>query len=124
MKKLLFALTLILISAVGYGLPKYKSLEKLVTTAGTRVALSSTKLSVSHVVIKARSNNTGVVYVGGVDVAAANGYPLAAGAEVRLGDLTEGAGANELFNLAEVYLDAATNGDGVRVIYAYDRFKP
>ncbi len=102
--------------------PKFKSIEKLVATAGTRVALSSSDLLSSHVRIKARSNNGGIVYVGGDDVASTNGYHLAANAEVSLGDLLR-KDSNEAINLKHVYIDAATNGDGVRVIYVYSRYK-
>lgn len=123
MKKFFVCLSFLLFSALAVALPKYKSFEKLVTTAGTRVALSSSKLLSSHVVIKARSNNSGIVYVGGSDVAAANGYHLAANAEVSLKDLMQ-QGSNERLNLADVYIDAATNGDGVRVLYVYDRNTP
>lgn len=101
---------------------KYKSIEKLVTTAGTRVPLSATDLYSSQVRIKARSNNSGIVYIGGSDVASTNGYHLAANAEVLLGDLMREHG-NEAINLKDVYVDAATNGDGVRVIYVYSRYK-
>ncbi len=124
MKKSILVLTLALLyGAAAHGAPKYKSVEKLVTTAGTRVALASSKTMSTHVIIKARSNNSGLVYVGGVDVAAANGYHLAANQEVKLGDLMQ-ANANESFNLADVYVDAATNGDGVRIIYVTERYKP
>lgn len=123
MRKVLLLVLALMVSTLGNATPKYKSIEKLVATAGTRVALSSTKLMSSHVLIKARPNNSGIVYVGGSDVAAANGYHLAANAEVKLSDLIA-PNSNELLNLADVYIDAATNGDGVRVLYVYDRYKP
>ncbi len=124
MKKVILFLTgLALYGAAAHGAPKYKSVEKLVTTAGTRVALASSKTMTTHVIIKARSNNAGLVYVGGSDVAAANGFHLAANQEVKLSDLVQ-ASANESFNLADVYIDAATNGDGVRILYVTERYKP
>jgi hypothetical protein len=124
MKKVVLFLTgLLFFGAASHGAPKYKTAERLVTTAGTRVALTATKTTTTHVIIKARATNSGLVYVGGVDVAAANGYHLAANQELRLDDLMQ-SGANESFNLADVYLDAATNGDGVRIIYVTERYKP
>ncbi len=124
MKKVLLFLTgLQLFAGVALAGPKYVSSEKLVTTAGTRVALASAKTMTTHAIIKARSTNAGLVYIGGVTVAAANGYHLAANAEVKLADLVASS-TNEKFDLADVYLDAATNGDGVRIIYVTDRFKP
>ena len=51
----------------------------LVTTAGTRVQLTTdvTKIT-SGIIIKALSTNTGLIYIGDVSVSAANGYQLAA----------------------------------------------
>lgn len=124
MKKVLLFLTgFQLFAGSLFAAPKYVSAEKLVVTAGTRVALASAKTMTTHAVIKARSTNAGLVYIGGVTVAAANGYHLAANAEVKLSDLVASS-TNEAFDLAQVYVDAATNGDGVRIIYVSDRFKP
>lgn len=120
--KLLMLSTMLCFTQLASSAPKYKTIEKLVAAAGTRACLSATDLFSSHARLKARSNNAGLVYVGGADVAAANGYHLAANAEIQLGDLMRGA-QNEAINLKDVCIDAATNGDGVRVIYIYDRYK-
>lgn len=73
-----------------------------VTTAGTRVVLATAQI-VRSVTIKAKSTNTGKIYVGDVTVAAANGFPLDAGESVSF----------ELNNLASIYIDSAVNGEGV-----------
>ena len=52
----------------------------LVTTAGTRVQLTSDVTNMkSGVTIKALGTNTGLIYVGDVSVASANGYQLSPG---------------------------------------------
>lgn len=80
--------------------------EKTVAAAGTAEALvaTATVLVAGVVQVKALDTNTDTVYVGGATVDAANGWPLAAGEEFTflIGDL------------ADVYVDAAVNGEGVR----------
>jgi hypothetical protein len=122
LKKFLGLVLALFFSSILEASPKYKSIEVLVPTAGTRVALSAVDLYSSHVLIKARSTNAGLVYVGGSDVAAANGLHLAANAELDLGALLR-KDANEALNLKHVFIDSATNGDGVRVLYVFDRYK-
>lgn len=72
-----------------------------VTTAGTRVVLAASQV-VRSVTIKAKSTNTGKIYVGDITVAAATGFPLDAGESVSF----------EIQNLASIYLDSAVNGEG------------
>lgn len=73
-----------------------------VATAGTRVALSTGK--VTWVVIHAKSGNTNVIYVGGSDVDSTNGFILAAN------QFTPRLPVNDL---SKIYLDSAVNGEGV-----------
>jgi len=81
--------------------------EKLVTTAGTAVALASTTTLVTGLVqIIARAGNVGLVYIGGSGVTAANGYPLSAEDEL----------AVVVSDPSTLYVNAANNGDGVRYI--------
>ncbi len=80
--------------------------QKTVTTAGTAVQLH-TGLSVDGpVMIKALPANTGVMYVGNVsgDVTNLNSMPLSAGDPLIL---------NRVGNLADVWIDATVNGEGV-----------
>jgi len=60
--------------------------RQTVTTAGTRVQLSSTDTPCTKVVITAETDNTGVITVGGSGVVGAlatrQGTPLSAGASV------------------------------------------
>lgn len=84
-----------------------KSAQKTVTTAGTRVQLSTTSAKVNGVIVKALAANTGVVFVGDVTVTnaggAAAGFQLSAKESVIL----------FTGNITNIYIDAATNGEGV-----------
>lgn len=83
---------------------------KAVTTAGTDEALAASTAA-KWVTIQAQTDNTSYVAVGasGVDAATAtgNGVQLAAGESITL----------PIDNLADVYVDALVNGEGVRYIY-------
>ncbi len=74
---------------------------KLVTTAGTRVNLASN--AIASITIKALSTNTGVIYVGGSAVAAANGYQLFANDTVSF----------DMDNTNAVWLDSSVNAEGI-----------
>jgi len=73
------------------------------TTAGTAVILLTATETIA-VIIKAKSGNTGNIYVGDSDVTSANGYIL---------------GASEVVSIAldhksdPIYINATTNADGV-----------
>jgi hypothetical protein len=78
-----------------------------VTTATTRVVLGSGAIANGRTVaIKALSTNTGLIYVGDVTVAAANGYQLSKGDVVSLA----------VNNLSVVYIDSSVNLEGVTFI--------
>ena len=74
---------------------------KTVTTAATRVQLDT--VTCKSVSIKAHSANTGLIYVGGSGVAAANGYRLSAGDTVDIA----------IDNVNRLWIDSAVNGEGV-----------
>lgn len=79
--------------------------QATVTTAGTRVQLPpATGISVT---VKAKAGNAGSVFVGGPNVSASTGFILAAGESASF----------DVSNLSLVWLDAATNGDGVSYLY-------
>lgn len=85
--------------------------RKVVTTAGTAVALSATKLRCENVVITAESDNTGIIAVGNSDVVAAEGSQKGA-ILTPLGSIRVGVG-----DLSKIYIDATVNGDGVTFAY-------
>ena len=81
--------------------------RKIVTTAGTRVALASST-ACKEVVITAETDNTGIVAVGAAATVVAalatrTGIPLNAGDSIVL----------QTDNLADVGLDSTVSGDGV-----------
>jgi len=76
--------------------------QKNVSSAGTAEALGSATDIIS-VTIKAKSSNTGNIYVGGSDVSSSNGLILEPGDAVSL----------DINDLSTVYIDADTNGEGV-----------
>ncbi len=78
--------------------------QETVDANGTAQAITGTATALKHgAFIKALEGNTGNVYVGDSDVSATNGYELGPGDVVFL----------PILNLATVYIDAATNDDGV-----------
>lgn len=85
--------------------PHIISSEAIVTTAGTAVALSSSR-RVKSVTIRAKGANIGQIYVGGADVESTVNDGLEASESVTF----ETVGWMEL---AEIYIDADTNGEGV-----------
>jgi hypothetical protein len=79
---------------------------KDVTTAGTQEALAGAQALQSGVTIKAKAGNSGNVYVQNSGDAAGAGFILAAGEQVFV----------EVADLATVYLDVDTSGEGVSYI--------
>ncbi len=94
-----------------------KTLVKKVVTAGTELPLSTTKILAYGTRIKAPAGNAGVVYIGDSTVASTTGYELAAGETLNLDDLLPASQQGEPIDLSLVYVDAATNGEGVCVLY-------
>jgi hypothetical protein len=81
--------------------------KKTVSTAGTAEALVGSSTTVQEgVTVKALSGNGGTVYVGDSSVSASSGFELAAGEQVFL----------VVSDLANVYVDVDTGGEGVSFI--------
>ncbi len=85
--------------------PTIVASEKTVTSAGTAEALASAR-RVRSVTIVAKTTNTGQVYVGGSDVGSTTNDGLNPGDELEIP-------ADNWLDLADVYLDVDTNGEGV-----------
>lgn len=94
-----------------------KTFARTVTTAGSRVQLSTTQLLTEAFTIIAKRANTGYIYSGYSDVSASNGVELAA----RDSNAKEGKPTNrgviKQFDLSKVYIDSSVNGEGVIVEY-------
>lgn len=103
-------------NASGSPVPVYQDITgvgdgvKTVTTAGTDEALAGST-SCKRVIIQAQTDNTDAVAVGasGVDATEATGT----GILLYPGDSIE----IEIDNLADIYVDALQDGEGVRYIY-------
>lgn len=81
--------------------------SKNVTTAGTREALVSIPTSALHVIITAKEDNAGTIWVGGETVSVGRGRPLVALQSEKI----------EIDDANKIYLDATVSGDGVTFIY-------
>lgn len=84
-----------------------------VAAATTRVPLASSRTAACWVSIQAPTTNTLNVYVGDKTVAAANGQAVAPGGAFFYPPVSD----INMYNLAEIYVDADTNGNAVRVLY-------
>jgi hypothetical protein len=80
--------------------------QKTVSSAGTAEALASSQELVSGVTIKALAGNGGDCYVGGSSVDSSTGFVLDAGEQIFI----------EIDDLAAVYLDVDSDGEGVSYI--------
>lgn len=85
--------------------------RQTVTTAGTRVQLSTSSVSCKSVTITAETDNLDYIVVGGANVVASistrRGTPIGPGESTTI----------EISNLNLVYLDAMANGEGVTYHY-------
>lgn len=87
--------------------------RKVVTTAGTAVALAATSTRCENITITAESDNTGYIAVGDANVVAAEGSQQGVILSP-LGSITVKVG-----DLAKIYIDSTVNGEGVT--FAYER---
>lgn len=81
--------------------------SKNVTTAGTRVQLTSTPTPCRYVIVVALSTNTNSIYVGGSTIAAGRGRPLVSLQAEKI----------DINDVSKVYIDADTSGEGVTYTY-------
>jgi hypothetical protein len=92
-----------------------KSGQNTVAAAGTAEALGTVNID-GPLMVKALTTNTGLVYIGNDgagDVTSANGLPLLAGDAVVF---------NYVGNLSTLYIDSATNGEGVAWLALGDEY--
>lgn len=84
-----------------------------VAAAGTAQPLSATSLPVNSIIVQAATANTGNVFIGDSTVSATNGITLIPGETYSI--TITAMGRTDEIDTATVYVDAATNGDKVRV---------
>ena len=87
---------------------KFQQGNKTVTSAGTAEALASSDTLIKALTIKADEANTNKIYPGDSTVDNTYAGPLSAGDSLSL-TWPEG----DMGNLADIYIDADTNGEGV-----------
>ena len=81
--------------------------SQTVTTAGTRVQLSTTSIACKEVLITALGSNSGNIWVGGITVANGRGKQLVPIQDIKL----------QIDDLSKIYIDATSSGDGVAYVY-------
>lgn len=79
--------------------------QTTVTTAGTRVVLGAGTLT-TGVIVRAKDVNAGYIYLGNSTVTSANGMILLPGESTSVA----------IDNLNKLFIDSASNGDGVSYI--------
>lgn len=87
-----------------------------VTSAGTRVQISSEKRPVSSILFQADPSNTGLIYVGDSTVSSSNGIALGAKDSYEVSGDERPSGLDELI-LSDFWVDASSNSQIVRVQY-------
>lgn len=87
-----------------------------ITTAGTRVSVSSSAIATSLVTVVADSLNTGKIYLGDETVSSSNGIELSAGQSVSIA-ASDVRGNSDGVLLSDLWLDSASNGNKARVFY-------
>lgn len=102
--------------AKGNPLPTYVAIgsivdgRKVVTTAGTPVALGTTQ-AIKKIYVQAETDNTGVIVIGNSTVVASlatrRGIALNAGDSIEI----------DIDDLAKLFIDTTVNGDGVTFTY-------
>ena len=95
----------------------FATLNKTITTAGTRVQVSTTDLFVKQVTITGHAANTGHIYVGGSDVSSTVGLQLKVGASPLTIGGVQVSGRDDYINLKNMYVDASVNGEKVSLLY-------
>lgn len=95
------------------GVFKPTVISKTVSNAGTRVALSASSRPFRYAIIQAKPGNTGNIFVGDATVASGLGITLT---NTSAPIIVKNDGNDSRFDLADWYIDAATNGDGANVL--------
>ena len=95
----------------------FKLLSKTVTTAGTRVPLSTTSLVVAQAYVEAKVANTGLIYVGDVAVTSTLCKRLEIPVSGEMLPSVSLAPTADLLDLKDIYIDSSVNAEGVNVLY-------
>lgn len=93
----------------------YSNGTKAVTTAGTRVQLSTDVTSCVSLTVQVLSTNAGTIWIGGTTVSASGkvGLALTNGATPPASAYFSPSATTALYALSAIWLDATNSGDGV-----------
>ncbi len=101
---------------MSYTIRSLKTFKKAVAAAGTAVPLAASKKIVRKLMIAAYVDNTSDIFLGDSSVDAATGFVLAPGVAIKIEDLLYN--SRDVYDLNEIYIDAAVNDEFVTVIYS------
>jgi hypothetical protein len=96
---------------------KLVSEKVTVTTAGVAVPLSATSKLVASLAILASNNNVARVYVGDNSVSSSDGMDLKPEGAMDIELQNDANGKMMELDLADIYIDADTDGNEVRITY-------
>lgn len=97
----------------------YKPANKkvVVTSAGTAVPLFDATKAVASIILMTVSDNSGNVYVGDANVDSDNGTPLKPEKSLDMELPMDANGKMMEIDASQIYIDADTNGNEVRVLW-------
>lgn len=90
-------------------MPLFNPIVTTVTTAGTRVQVTSSSILVRQATFRPLVTNSGEVYIGDDGVSSSDGFPISPGDSYTLRP------HNGVLDLAQIYVDADTSGDKVAI---------
>lgn len=93
------------------------TLNKTITTSGTRVQVSTTDLFVRKMIVAGHSANTGHIYLGDSGVSSTVGLHLKVGAPPTVIEAGQVGGRDDFFNLKDFWVDASVNGEKLSIMY-------
>lgn len=88
-----------------------------IPSAGTRVRVSSTEVLTPSIIITAAHGNSGNIYVGDANVSSTQYAVVLAAKSSYVLEAPKTRNHVEDLSLSDIYVDAATSGDDVRVAY-------
>ena len=94
-----------------------KTKSVTVTTAGTAVPLSTTRIYTTAFAVRAKLTNTGDIFIGDSTVTSATGMFLQPGESNEKTAQNVSRGVIQTFELSKIFLNASSSGDGAIVEY-------
>lgn len=98
---------------------QFGTINVTVTTAGTRVQVTTTDLPVARIFLRGHAANTGHIYFGDVTVSSTVGLQLKVGDMPFELSTPTIEGESDPVNLKNFYVDSSVNGDKLSILYFY-----